>query len=201
MQEIRLLTYGDESDVEALTDCVVAESGQVLLLSLVGNQSIIDSLSSHLLAKAGRSTVNYLQLDQELGYSSQIHRGPKAHYKIQTTKLAPGLAHQLVIDDRFFDADEDSGVKLVLLGPDDDAATVVYNTVIREIPTPTLPEWAQTLYDHMLVTTRSFYDRGHAAVRIFEGYPTGTRVAWCRVTENQLDRLVSQLVREGEISW
>ena len=85
MRTITLKTYGDTSDVEALTDAYADDYGGLFMLSLFGNDSVVKAMSGHILdnnGKRSRSRWSYNGLYVMTGDEDRDHfvnTNPRAH--------------------------------------------------------------------------------------------------------------------------
>jgi hypothetical protein len=199
LRRIALRTYGERSDTEALTDCYVTFYGKVLILSLVGNDSSVNALSAAIKDKSKNAYGLYAgERDSHSG--DYVSRAPKTHYKEFTAKLAQGVTHKLLMDTRFFEPEDDKSgkkdsgpdahVRLVFVRLGEDIASVVYAQVLRNIPTPMLPEWSGPVCEALRIRDK---------LKVYDGF-NGT-VVTLDITEKDLDLIVSSLVKAGVISW
>ena len=199
LRRIALRTYGERSDTEAMTDCYVTFYGKVLILSLVGNDSSVNALSAAIKDKSKNAYGLYAGASDSYN-GDYVSRAPKVHYKEFTAKLAQGVTHKLLMDTRFFEPEEeksgkrnsgpDAHIRLVFVRLGEDTAAVVYEQVLRNIPTPMLPEWSGPVCEALRMRNK---------LRTYEGF-NGTVVA-LDITEQDLDEIVSSLVKTGVISW
>jgi hypothetical protein len=196
-----------QSEAEVFTDCYAAEYGRIILLSMVGNDPLIKAISSSLLDNRGQSTSDvYVHDGKNWRGKTCLYCDPKANFNADSAKLRTGLTHQLICDERFFRANErdrgrlDEGLRYVLIKPGEITAEIVYQSVIRHLSTPTLPEWSHAIYEEILARNN---DWGPTAGRIKEidAYPEGFTVLSVRVTDQALDEVVSDLVKRRIVGW
>jgi len=200
METIAFKSYG-RSDIEAKTDCYAYQHGTVLFLSMVGNDSAVKALSSAVLDASSRYGL-HLTLDdgRQIGRSDS----KKVHYARRTTKLASGCTHEMLVDTRFFEPHPESTERFVLVRPGENPAAVLYETIIKNVPSPTLPAWKEEIYSELKRRgQRSGYygESADGTVRVIAGYPAETFVLQVNLSEGALDEIVSHLVSTGVVSW
>ena len=206
---MRTITLSGESKVEAFTDCYAEIHGTVILLSIIGNDSVVKAISRTLLSNRRRSRGEIYVNDATRSWSGRryLDRDPSASFKVTTARLMSGLSHQLIYDERFFRANEkergtfDRGTRYVLVNPGDDVADLVYHSVLKELPTPTLPEWSRAIYEELRARSGEFRSRTMGRIKEIDAYPSDIKVISVQVTEEVLDSVVSDLVKRGVIGW
>lgn len=208
MKTITLHSYG-KSEVEAWTDCHAELYGRVVLLSIIGNDSVVKAISGTLLEKKGNSSAS-LRVDDD-GQSwygrTSLYRDPRAAFRVGTAKLRPGVTHQLIYDVRFFQANQkdegtsDEGLRYVMVRPGEDEADLVYRAVLKDLPTPTLPEWSRPIYEEVLARSDDSLSHYSGRIQEIDCYPEEFKVISVKVSEEALDRVVSDLVKRGIIGW
>lgn len=208
MKTITLRSYG-KSEVEAWTDCYAELHGRVVLLSIIGNDSVVKAISGTLLDKKGNSSASLYVNDDRHGWYGKLNlcRDSRAAFKVTTVKLRSGVTHQLIYDVRFFQANEkdegasDEGVRYVMVRPGEDAADLVYWAVLKHLPTPTLPEWSHAIYEELQARSEDYLSGMSGRIREIDCYPDEVKVISLRVSEQALDEVVSDLVKRGVIGW
>jgi hypothetical protein len=208
MKNITLHSYG-KSEVEAWTDCYAERYGRVILLSLIGNDSVVKAISGTLLDKKGNSSASLYVNDDTRGWYGRksLYRDSRSAFKVSTAKLRPGVTHQLICDVRFFQVNEkdegsgDEDVRYVLARAGEDEAELVYRAVLKHLPTPTLPEWSRAIYEEILARSDDFLSRDSGRISEIDSYPEEVKVISVKVSEEALDGVVSDLVKRGIIGW
>lgn len=208
MKSVTLNSSG-KSQVEAFTDCYAEQHGIVILLSIVGNDSVVKALSATLLDKSKRSDANLYVHDEKKRRSrrTSLYRDSRAELKVRTAKLQPGVTHQLIYDVRFVRANEKDegtyyeGMRHVLVKPGEDAADLVYQSVLKHLPTPTLPEWSHAIYEEIRAQSKVSWRPMAGQIRDIDTYPKEFKVLSVQVSEAGLDAVVSDLVKRGVIGW
>jgi hypothetical protein len=208
MRTITLHSYG-KSNVEALTDCCAENNGHVVLLSIIGNDSVVKAISGTLLDSRHRSAGDiYIGDEDSCRGKRYLYRGGTSVFKVITAKLGQGVTHQLIYDMRFFRLNEkdvgnfDEGTRYVFLRPGDDAADLVYQSVLKGLPTPTLPEWGTAIYKKLRKKGKDRFGSWRPGrIREVDTYPSDVKVLSVQVSEEGLDAIVSDLVKRGKITW
>ncbi len=206
---MRTITLHGESEVEAFTDCYAEIYGTLILLSIIGNDSVVKAISGTLLGNRRKSRGDIYVNDETRGWYGRrsLYRNPRASFKVTTAKLMSGVSHQLIYDERFFRANEkdrdsyDRGTRYVLVNPGDAVADLVYHSVLKDLPTPTLPEWSHAIYKELRARSDEFGSRSTGKIKEIAAYPEGVKVLSVQVMEEALDAAVSDLVKRGIISW
>jgi len=207
MKTIILKTYGDTSDVEALTDAYSDDYGGLFMLSLFGNDSVVKAMSGHILdgnGKKSRNRWSYNGLYVMSGDEDQnhfVHAHPRQHYRVITQKIQTGLTHQLIIDPRFFEATEKEPTRLVYVRPGEDPAAVLWEVILKHVASPMLPEWTEAVYQVLLNNRRRYDGEKDGYAREYDAYPEGSRVLMVSLDEEQLDAIISSLVQGGSLKW
>jgi hypothetical protein len=207
MRTITLRSYR-KSEGDALSDCYAQVNGRVLLLSLIGNDSVVKAVSGTFL-DTNRGSDRDLYVNDEACWNGRmyLYRAPGTAFEVITAKLRSGLTHQLIHDIRFLrenrkDQDGfDKGLRYVLVNPGEVPADLVYQSVLRHLPTPTLPEWSHAIYEELRDRSNDYRSPSMGRVTEIESYPEGTKVISVQVTEDSLDAVVSDLVKKGIIGW
>ena len=207
MRTITLHSYG-RSQVEAWTDCYAELYGRVVLLSLIGNDSVVKAISGTLLNNKRRSDRDiYVNDETRWNGKLSLYRESRVAFKVTTAKLRAGVTHQLILDVRFFGANEkdegssDEGTRYVLVRPGEDEADIVYHSVLKDLPTPTLPEWSHAIYEELQARSDDYLSAMSGRIREIDCYPDEIKVLSVRVSEEALDGVVSELVKRGVIGW
>jgi len=152
------------------------------LISLVGNDSAVKAVSAAMIAH------REITIHRDDASALELTACPYSKYRILSAKLDCGAVHQIVADDRFFRHDG-PGSQLLVIPPDDDLATAVYQQVVSRIASPVIPEWAGW------ICSRLKQDEHLAELK-------GTvRAVEVDVDEPTLDKIISHGVAEGEISF
>jgi hypothetical protein len=207
MRTITLESYG-KSEVDAFTDCYAEKHGSVILLSIIGNDSVLKAISATLIDNRRNSTLElYVEDEKHWRGRKCLFRDPRATYKVTTAKLRSGLSHQLIYDERFFRANEkdqdsyDRGTRYVLVKPGENEADLVYHSVLKGLPTPTLPEWSHAIYGGLQAQDDDLWSSTSGRIKKIDTYPEEVKVISVQVTEEALDSVVSDLVKRGVIGW
>ena len=207
MRTITLKTYGDTSDVEALTDAYADDYGGLFMLSLFGNDSVVKAMSGHILdnnGKRSRSRWSYNGLYVMTGDEDRdhfVHTNPRAHYRVTTQKIQTGLTHQLIVDTRFFEATEKDPTRLVCVKPNEDPAAALWDVILKHVASPMLPEWSEAVYQVLLNNRRRYGGEKDGYVRQYDAYPEGSKMLLVSLVEEQLDAIISSLVQGGKLTW
>jgi hypothetical protein len=196
--ELRSISYKryGQSDISAYSDCYVEHFSKVLCLSLVGHDSAVKALAAVILEKKGRNSYDQsLRVDiPGKEYPDSLYRfSNDSHYRAISSKLGNGLIHTVIASAKFFEQEVEENVvpeQLVFIRPDEIAADMLYEQVLRKMTTPLLPEWRERIYSELI-------ESGHA--KLFEGF-NGSALA-VKISEAKLDEIVSRLVQEGELIW
>jgi hypothetical protein len=197
---ISMSTNGRTSDTSAFTDCYVADrSGTALLISIVGSDSSVKALTGQFFEKVRRSRYssdglqvrgtgagnNYRAYDR-------LDRDAKQSYTIKSGKLPNSNAiHHLIADRRFFEPAESApDTYLLFVRPGDCAIKLLWERVYSQIATPMLEHWSQHV-------TRALIALG--SITAWQGY--NCAVIKVTVSEKDLDRIISDAVQGGMVSW
>jgi len=182
--------------------------GKLILLSIIGNDSAVKAIYGTLFDNGRHSAGDIYVNDETQWYGrTSLCRNPRAAYKITSTKLRSGVTHQLIYDDRFLRVSEkdrdsaDEGTRYVLVKPGEITADLVYQAVLKNLPTPTLPEWSHAIYEELLALSEDFSSLTKGRIEEIDTYPEEIKVISVQVSEEALDAVVSDLVKRGVIGW
>ncbi len=182
LEKVQYCNYHRNILVEAYTDAFVFDRyKQVVLLSLVGQDSAVKSISSAMVS--GRE----LQISQREG-NITIEADRNTHYRILSSKLPSGLLHQLVVAEDFLKS-ENSGRKLIFIPAGTSPAEAVFHHLQQTFAITAIPEWSSWLYERL---------KEQELIEELEGTVQAVRL-W--VHEKALDELISEGVRKKEIRF
>lgn len=181
MDTIRYMDYERGLSVEAYCDAYVYDEYRTIyLLSVCGQDSAVKAITSALVSFKSVEICNKNNVvTVDTGYNN--------NYKILTTKLECGQLHQLLLIETFFN--NESEEKLIYVEEGTDIIKTVYNQINRTYPVPLIPKWSEWLYHKI---------RECEAIEALKG---NIRIIKLRVTEKELDELISNGIRSGEINF
>ena len=181
LEKVRYLDYARGISVEAFTDGYAYDDYSCLyLLSVAGRDSSVKALSSALVS--GRT----LEILSDEIIETCPSYGQK--YRILSTKLYPGLLHQIACAEILL-RPADHREKYLCIFDNTDPAGMVYETLRDSWPVPVIPEWSVWLYGKL-------QQEG-----ILEELHGNRKVVKLNADEEQLDDLISEGLRNGEISF
>jgi len=182
LEKVRYVDYGKGIGAEAFTDGYAYDDYSCLyLLSVAGRDSSVKAITSALVS--GRTV--------EIVSQEPIQAGPAwgQRYRTLSAKLPSGHLHQLLVTDGLFGSGNRDGERLLYVGREDDAAGVVYEAVRNGYPVPLIPAWSEWLYEKL---------REEEFLEELRGTRKVLRLG---LDEELLDELISEGVRNGEISF
>jgi hypothetical protein len=181
LQRVRYSDYSNGIDVNALTDGYAYDDYFcIYLLSVAGRDSSVKGITSALVS--GRKIEILSDGVIELGTSFG------ERYRILGTKLPCSMLHQVVVAEGFLGS-RNGRERLIYVDGEEDRARLVYETVRNGYPVPVIPEWSDWLYGRL---------REEGLVEEMHGTRQVLRLG---IQEEELDSMISDGVRNGEISF
>ena len=182
LEKVRYCNYHRNILVETFTDAFVYDRyKQILLLSIVGQDSAVKAISSAMVS--GRD----LEITRTEG-NIAIEADRSTHYKILSSKLPSGLLHQLVVAEDFLKS-ENSGKKLIFIPAGTNPAEAVFHHLQSTFAITAIPEWSSWLYERL--KQQEFLEE-------LEGTEKAVRL-WLH--EKALDEMISEGAKKGKIRF
>ena len=181
IEKVRYSDYDKGIDVEAYTDgYAYDEYNSLYLLSVAGYDSSVKAITSAFLSWKDIEILTENPLSFRKGFAGR--------YRVLGTKVGHGLLHQIVLADGFFKF-SDAGHKLVYIDKEEQAPEMVYNSIKKSYSVPLIPEWSEWLYKKL------------KQENCLEELLGTKKVIKIDVCEEKLDSIISEGVKNGEISF
>jgi hypothetical protein len=186
--------------IKCWTDAVIKDDGKTIFFSLLGNDSIIKSMNGQFINGSARGYTDALYCDS-VGY---LRKGA-GHYKFWPSKLPDRGAHLVCCSENFL-----PGISLekehryLICEPGQDAQSLVFEFLRKNIATPTLPEWKPAIYAELTKYTGNRYYKPQTdwptvtEIRSEIGELTAYKIS---VNEESYDALITRLIESGKISF
>jgi hypothetical protein len=182
LEKVKLWDEDRGINVEAYTDGYsYDEEGRIYLLSVAGPDSAVKAIISGLLS-SGEVEIENLPAELPSLFASYDCR-----YRVMGSKLRCGFLHQIMLVETFFNPQDDE--RLIFVEEGRDFVQVLYEEVSRCFPVPLIPQWSKWIYSKA---------KGNGVVTELKG---NVRVAKLKITEQDLDELISEGVRTRQIRF
>jgi len=190
-------------------DGLITHDSDAIYFSLIGSDSRVKGIAAYSLDRS-RSTswhdgITY-RLDGER-YGNRIQRKPEpTHYRRPTTKLGNG-AQQIVALENFFTDGPllEHDYRYLLFDPaEKDAADLVCQHIVENLPVPFMPTWTGPVFEQLRENARTWEqdnEQDLARCEVLEPRVGRMHAARIRVTEASMDSLISDMVKQGKISF
>jgi len=181
LERVRYSDYYNGINVEAFTDGYAFDDYSCLyLLSAAGYEGSVRAITSALVS--GRA------IEILSGKTVEAYPVFGQKYRILSTRILPGLLHQIVLVDGLLKPTDDRE-KLIYMDKEKNPAEAVYEAVRDGYPVPMITEWSDWLYERL--NEKGYLERLHGNRKILK----------LILDEDVLDSMVSEGVRNGEISF
>jgi hypothetical protein len=181
LEKVRYVDHYRGINVEAFTDgYAYGEYGDLYLLSVGGHDGNVKAITS---AAVSGNRIQILSKEVIEAWAAFRQK-----YRIISAKMPGGLLHQLVFAESIC-MPPDGREKLLYVDGHEHPSRAVYQAVRSGYPVPLIPEWSQWLYETL---------RRENHVEELLG---NRKVLRLRLNEELLDSLVSEGVRDGEITF
>jgi hypothetical protein len=124
----------------------------VIFLSVLGPDSKVKAMTGEFLeGRINRYGDALYVSDKETDTGFYARRSSETpHYKRPGNKITDNGYHELVYDERFTrKINIAKDFRYLLIDNGEDPATVLFEYLRRELPTPTIPEWKNDIYEAM----------------------------------------------------
>jgi NADH:ubiquinone oxidoreductase subunit len=176
--KIRYHDYHREIRIECYTDgYIYNDYDEFYLLSAVGFDSAVKGITA--------AAVSFREIEIITEPPITLYAGRNEKYRILSTKLTSGLLHQIVCCESFF---TESDTKIIHIPRGLNIPRTIYKNIQRGYTIPAIPEWAEWL--HLRITENELLKELKGNMKAYE----------LRTHENQLDMLISEGVRNKEIT-
>lgn len=177
LKEVKFWDQNRGIEVRAYTDGYAYDVYECLyLISLVGMDSAVKAVSSALVT--GRSVEVRAQKPIKLWAPCQ------EKFRILSTKLPSGL-HQIVVSEAFFASTETE--RILYISAEEDIRELIYHHIKAHLAVPLIMEWKDWLCEQM---------KEEGWLEELLGTVKAVRL---RVNEKQLDTLISEGVKAGQL--
>lgn len=167
--------------IECYTDgYAYNEYSDLYLLSVVGHDSAVKGMTAAVVS--GKEMEIFAGDSVMSVYASRYEK-----YRIISTKLPSGLLHQIVAAESFFT--EEGMSKILYMTEGQSTEEVVYHKIQQSYTVPAIPEWAEWIYDK--ITDSGWVEELKGTIQVLK----------LGVHEKELDKLVSEGVKDREISF
>ncbi len=181
LQKVMMTDYSRNVHIEAHTDGYAYDQYSLLyLLSIVGQDSAVKGLSA---AVVRGMNVRIERENDILELSAPYYH----KNRIMSSRLGSGMLHQIVLSELFFGREQ--GPVMVFVPEGEKTEEILFNTIRATFSVPALSQWAGWIYARL---------KENEAVEELSGT---TKVLRLRTSENQLDSIISEGVKHGDIGF
>ncbi len=181
LQKVIMTDYSRNVHIEAHTDGYAYDQYSLLyLLSIVGQDSAVKGLSA---AVVRGMNVRIERENDILELSAPYYH----KNRIMSSRLGSGMLHQIVLSELFFGREQ--GPIMVFVPESEKTDEILFTTIRATFSVPALLQWSGWIYARL---------KENETVEELSGT---TKVLRLRTSENQLDSIISEGVKHGDIGF